>query len=136
MKKYKISVNKIWFLFVLLVLAIGCQKSETKKKNVVIEFLRFAELQIETQDQIKELKRALKDILELQPNQLQERRYSDYQMHKETWTLPQILSAYYVPQQPVSLNSDHFYLDVSADSARSLISNKLTELKTIEIDLL
>ena len=136
MRKFKNTLQKISVLFVVVALVTSCQKSQPKEENVVIEFLGAAELQIETQDQLKELEKALKDILELQASQLQEKRYSDYQMHEGVWTLPEILSAYFVPEQQSSLAIEHFYSDVISDSARSLIRKKLIALKAIKIDTL
>lgn len=95
------------------------------RENRVVTFLTVAELQIETADQRKELKRALEDILKLSPEQLQKRRYANYRMENGVWTLPKILSAYYLPNKPMLIDSGHFYRDVSTKKSKSVVKEKL-----------
>lgn len=133
MKALMTNLQRILALFVVTCLVTGCQGLQPKK-NIVVLFLEGAELQIETQGQLQELEHALQDMLRLPPKQLRERRYSDYQMNEGVWTLTQILSAYFLPQRPLSIDFERFYADAATDAARSIVKKKLVNLQSLEFD--
>jgi hypothetical protein len=63
--------------------------------NVVQCLFLDAHLQIETKDQIRELRRAITDALELPTEELRKRRYANYYMEPDKWTFEEILYAYF-----------------------------------------
>ena len=122
------NILRILTLIFITFLMISCQSLETKTDNIVMSFLEDAELQIETQDQIEELKKALQDILLLSPKQLRKQRYLNYQLDERAWKLPKIISAYFCSPKPYFINSEQFYSDITADVTRSTVQKILTNL--------
>jgi len=119
----------------LAFLFISCQALEYRDdRNSLTLFLEGAELQVETKDQLLEVERALQDILRLPPEELRKVRYSDYQMNEGVWTLPQLLSAYFLPQHPMCIDSDAFYSNAVTDVSRATVKRKLTDLQSLEFD--
>lgn len=132
MKTWITFLQRLLVIFMVTSLSVGCQILPTKK-NLVVSFLKGAELQIETQDQQRELEQALEDMLQLSPKELKKRRYGDYQTTKGMWTLTRILSAYFLPPRPLIIDSDRFYDDVATSAGRSIVEKKLRTLQTMQL---
>jgi len=111
---------------VILVLASSCNTKQAG--NSIVLYMNGAELQIETMDQRQELQKALTDILTLSPEVLRQRRYADYQLTPNKWTIVEILQRYYVPPKRVFLNSDSFFKDVISKEAHQNIQKHLNKL--------
>lgn len=105
---------------------IGC--STTPEINSVVVFLHGAERQSETDDQRREIERALRDTLEMPAEELKRQRYADYQMNSSVWTVVDVLSHYFVPSVPVALDPATFYRDVASPDARSAVQEQLRTL--------
>lgn len=125
------SLKHFVLILAVAVFAIACQ-SVDNRENSLVAYLENAELQIETSDQRQELKKALRDILSFSSEQLKNKRYANYRMETGAWTLYEILSAYFLPNKPMSLNNVSFYRDVGTDKAKSIVRKKLTLLQKLD----
>ncbi|MCB2264011.1 MAG: hypothetical protein LGR52_13920 [Candidatus Thiosymbion ectosymbiont of Robbea hypermnestra] len=125
---------RIFTVMLTVYLIMGCHAPGQQKHNNVILFLESAELQVETYDQLRELERALEDIVSLPARELQQRRYADYQMNKGAWTLRKILSAYFLSQYPLPIDLDRFYGDVAAENVKSLVREKISQIQNLEFN--
>lgn len=99
-----------------------------KNGNSVAAFLRNAERQTETDEQRKEVQRALRDMLEKPPAELRQIRYSDYAGKKNEWSVTQLLQHYFVPSRPAALDETHFYEDLKAPAARAAVQRQLNKV--------
>ncbi len=120
-------------LALLLALAlVGCHRQSvpTAEGNTVAAYLGGAERQAETDEQRREISRALHDTLELAPAELKGRRYADYGMNPDAWTVVEVLSHYFVPASPVALEDASFYRDVEDPAARAAIQEQLDALES------
>jgi hypothetical protein len=116
----------------LLALAlIGCNRQATPiaEDNTVAAYLDGAERQAETDEQRREIARALHDALELTPDELRERRYAGYGMNPDAWTAVELLSHHFVPTTPMTLEETSFYRDVGDPAARAAIQEQLDALE-------
>jgi hypothetical protein len=111
-------------LCLLSILACAC-----KQDNVVVDFLKGAERQVETEEQRREIRRALEDLLTLPAADARARRYADYQGKPGTWSATQLLQRYYVPAKPMALDEERFYRDAGTPEARAALERCLDELK-------
>jgi len=135
LSKFRTISHQIFMCCLLAFLLISCQALEYRDdRNSLTLFLEGAELQVETKDQLLEVERALQDILRLPPEELRKVRYSDYQMNEGVWTLPQLLSAYFLPQHPMGIDFDGFYSNAATDVSRATVKRKLTDLQSLEFD--
>lgn len=108
----------------LCLYSAGCTRTPAAAPsavNTVVAYLRGAELQAETNDQRREVLRALDDLLDKSPAELRNARYSDTSGHKDTRTVIEMLRAHFVPEQPTALDPERFYQDVATPEARSVI---------------
>ena len=128
MKKTSFLTSFLLFVMVTITGVAG-GTSLGDRENLITAFFGSAELQIETSAQKHELTQALSDTLNLAPEALKRKRYADYQGHKGKWTLPQILSAYFVPSRPIALEADRFYRDLGTDAAKAAVKKQLKALK-------
>jgi hypothetical protein len=101
--------------------ACSHQSAQTRGDNEVVLYLAQAERQSETDDQRREVRRALEDLLTLPPDQLRQRRYADYQMHPNQWTLPTLLMRHFVPPELHSIDTEALYRDAQAPIAKDAI---------------
>jgi len=104
----------------------GC--STTPETNSLVVFFDGAERQSETDDQRREIERALRDTLEMPAEELKRQRYADYQMNRDTWTVVELLSHYFVPNVPAILDPTTFYRDIASSDARSAVQEQLRAL--------
>jgi hypothetical protein len=96
--------------------------------NSVAAFLKDAERQSETDDQRKEIQRALRDMLDKSPEELRRMRYADYTGKANSWSITQLLEHYFVPDPLATLDDQRFFLDVRAPAARAAIQHQLDEV--------
>ncbi len=116
----------------LLFVLLGC-KGESEQEppsgvNSVVEYLRDAERQSETDDQRAEILRALGDLLSMPPESLRVQRYSNYTGDSTSWNSQQILRAYFLPSHPVDLIDSLFYSEYTDTAAQSVIRGHLNKL--------
>jgi len=99
--------------------------------NLLVRYFYDAELQVETQSQIQEIKRAFNDALELPLDTLRAQRYADYRMMPNRWTFGKILSAYFCcngPERYVNSESEAFYADAKKPEAVPVLKRRLAWL--------
>jgi hypothetical protein len=84
-------------------------------ENSVAAFLKNAERQAETDEQRKEIQRALRDMLEKPAVELR-------------LSITQLLQHYFVPNPPAALDEEHFFRDVRAPAARAAVQHQLDEV--------
>lgn len=97
-------------------------------ENSVVAFLKDADRQSETDDQRKEIRRALRDMLDKSPDELHRTRYSDYQGRPKRWSVVELLNHYFVPNPIVNLDDQHFFRDFRAPAARAAIQAQLDKV--------
>jgi hypothetical protein len=102
--------------------------AEPTNENSVAAFLKNADRQAETDEQRKEIQRALHDMLDQSPAQLRQMRYADYSGQANAWTVTELLRHYFVPNPPEALDDAHFFQDVRAAEARAAIQHQLDEV--------
>lgn len=96
--------------------------------NAVAAYLEGAERQSETDDQRREIRRALQDMLDLDAKALAARRYADYQLRPGRWTAIQVLERYFVPRTRTALDPATFYEDVKKAAAMEAVRKQLAAL--------
>jgi len=116
-----------WSVIVLLLLAASCSVT---RENDVAAFLAGAERQSESEDQKGEIRRALQDVLKLPPAELRGRRYADYQMRTNAWTVVELLQRYYVPRSRAFLDPETFYDQLRDRRVRTAVERHLMDLET------
>ena len=126
-------VNKICLILVTLMSVscapiVGAQVKSKHPLNSVATYLEHAEIQAETDEQRQEIRRALSDMLKEPTAELRTRRYADYQGTPNMWSITRLLTAYFVPQTPQSLEPKRFYEDVGKPEAKSAIQRQLDEI--------
>jgi hypothetical protein len=98
--------------------------------NQVVAYLDGAELQVETEQQVREVLRALEDLRTLAPAALQARRYPGYGMEPAVWTLRQLLSKYFIPRDiTAQLDETAIYQDAQDPKARAVVSRHIQAIK-------
>ncbi len=97
-------------------------------ENTVTAFLKNAERQSETDDQRREIQRALRDMLDKPEPELRQARYADYAGKANAWSITQVLQHYFAPNPPVMLDEHRFFQDVRAPAARAAVQHQLDEV--------
>lgn len=131
-----VSASKLTVLLALTIAVTGCR--ETPKpipaapsavNNVVASYFANADRQYETEDQQKEIVRALHDMLDRSPTELRGQRYADYQGKQDAWPLTTLIKRYFVPTQPMpDWSDDDFYRDMSKREAQEEIRKQLSQI--------
>lgn len=103
----------------------GSAPASSQDQNSVAAFLANAERQSETDEQRREIQRALRDMVNKSPTELRQMRYADYQGRPGAWSVTQLLQRYYAPDPPMTLDENRFYQDVAAPAARAVILRQL-----------
>jgi uncharacterized membrane protein len=122
----------MFFLGACAATQTGTQASGTAAAsgNIVVSWFAGAELQTETRSQLREIRKALNDMLALPVPQLQARRYADYQMKPDQWTLDQLLNAYFLSASGGQQEIDsRFYKDIKKAQAQDILREKLREVE-------
>jgi len=99
-----------------------------EKQNEVVLYLEGAERQTETEEQQRELFRALEDLRTLDAAKLKSKRYADYQNVPEKWTLAELLQKYFVPRRLHRIHEESLYLDAQSPGAREVINLQIRAL--------
>jgi len=97
--------------------------------NMIARYLDGAELQAETDGQRREIARALQDILNIPVAELRKQRYSDYAGEATAWTVTDLLRAYFVPRQPMSVDPERFYREVGQPQAKAAVRKQLKRIQ-------
>src|SRR5271166_4222658 len=92
-------------LSIIMVTSFVSPAANALEENCIADYLNGADLQCEAQEQHKEIRRALSDMLVLKPKELLKKRYCDYQMHHNQWNAIEILQHYFVPADRVFIDS-------------------------------
>lgn len=126
-------VNSLCLILITLISVscgpqVGAQVKSKHSLNSVAAYLENAEIRAETDEQRQEIHRALSDMLKKPTAELRTRRYADYQGTPNMWSITQLLTAYFVPQTPQSLESKRFYKDVGKPEAKLAIHRQLDEI--------
>jgi hypothetical protein len=103
----------------------GTSSPAADQDNSVAAFLKNAERQSETDEQRKDIQRALRDMLDKSPAELRQMRYPDYAGQANAWSITQLLQHYFVPNPPAALDEQRFFQDLRAPAARAAIQVQL-----------
>ena len=112
-----------------LILCAGLLSCRHAGPNTVVVYLQGADQQWETQEQGREIERALNDMLTLSPDELRNRRYANYQMQPGAWTTIELLHRYFVSRGLVYVDETRFYQDVTDPAAQAVIRQHLQDVK-------
>jgi hypothetical protein len=104
-------------------------KPSSEAQNEVVSYLQGAERQAESPAQENEIVKALEDLRSLPPAQLKQRRYADYAMAPNQWTLGQLLQKYFVPTQPRGIDENALYRDAQDPKARAIIDEQINAIR-------
>lgn len=115
MKKF-LNYSSISLLIVLGLLFVGqgCQKKSGP--NPVLEYLNNSQLKFDNKVQRDNVKEAMMDILTLDKQYLEERRYKDFDGTEGKWDLKMLIENHFIPNKPGLTLGDDFYSDVKSDS--------------------
>jgi hypothetical protein len=125
-------VSKLKFNLVVVLAFAVCSFAACAQDSSDLQlynYLNGAELQVETDDQRQEIKHALQDMLNLSPEELEKKRYKNYRMEENQWTLVELLQAYYLPDKPMALKDDiALYKETSNPKVKKIVSKLLSNL--------
>jgi hypothetical protein len=123
-------VNRLFFCLAISIVVCGSLFAcRDKGPNAVVAYLQGADQQFENAGQGREIEKALNDMLTLSPDELRTRRYANYQMEPDAWTIIDILHKYFLPSKPTGLDQNRFFRDVTKPEARAVIQERLLEVK-------
>ncbi|HYR92367.1 MAG TPA: hypothetical protein VE422_50445 [Terriglobia bacterium] len=97
-------------------------------ENSIAAFLTNAERQSETDNQRREIQRALRDMLDKSAVELPQARYADYAGTANTWSITELLQHYFVPNPPSALDEKRSFEDLGDPAARAAIQHQLDEV--------
>ena len=125
----------LFIVGLLLVCACSDQNKPAKipssegAQNQVVLFLNGAERQAESAAQEKEILKALDDLRTLRPEELRERRYADYGLAPNQWTLAQLLRKYFVSSPLRTIDEEALYRDAQDPKAREVIEEQINAIR-------
>ena len=93
--------------------------------NEVVRYLKGAECQAETDDQRREIRRALDDLSSLPSAVLRQKRYADASMQPGQWSLATLLQKYFVPAELHTIDEPRLYEDAQRQEARAVIKAQI-----------
>ncbi|MDR3323404.1 MAG: hypothetical protein LBS89_04275 [Zoogloeaceae bacterium] len=105
------------------------QTALSSSENLVVQFFLDAELQVETREQLREVKKALRDLRSLPVGTLRARRYANYALEPDQWPLGALLKHYYLSANFTDTDSLRFYQDSKKPAAQILLKKKLAEVE-------
>jgi hypothetical protein len=106
---------------------------EAAETNRVVLYIKGAEAQFETPEQGSELRRALNDLSTLPPLALCARRYADYGLTANQWTLVELLQHYVVPDPLQTIpDAAAFCTDAAKPAARAAVRAFIRSLDASE----
>jgi hypothetical protein len=97
--------------------------------NQLVLYPDGAERQAETDEQRREILRALEDLRTMSPAALSQRRYADYEDKPEQWTLVQLLQKYFVPRELCSIDEETLHRDAQTPRAREVVEQQIRALR-------
>ena len=98
--------------------------------NTVVNYLRHADRQFETEQQRLEIVQALRDMIAQPVGLLKRRRYSDYEGRPGMWSPPELVRRYFLPTTSVHHFSDaEFYRDLHRPPAPSVLRSQLRSVQ-------
>jgi len=101
--------------------AADAQSQQPATDSPLLAYLDNVEIQYETDRQRSNLAAALKDVLELSPEELQQKRYADYQGKPGQWTLQQLFDRHLVPDGQGKTTGRDFYNDLKQPAVQERI---------------
>lgn len=107
------------------------KESLLNNENIIVNYLRGAELQAETNEQRREIRRTLEDLLRggsKRCSSLIEKRYADYEGNLNKWNAFVLLQKYYVPEAPMALEPNVACRDLDAPEAKAALRETLESL--------
>lgn len=104
------------------------QDAETATPAALASLLRGAELQAETDTQRAELRRALQDLRDLSPAELQAARYAGPDGTPGQRSLAEVLRAHVVPAQPAAIDIDALVAARAAPEGRALLDETIARI--------
>jgi len=110
---FLVRKNYLLAIFSLILIFQGC---EHKGPNPVLGYIKHSQLKFSNKMQRDVVKEAMLDILTLDKEYLEDRRYKDSEGNENKWDLRQVVQNYFVPNKPGYSLGDDFYSDVKADS--------------------
>ena len=129
----RLAIVRRWLhlviVFAALVAVPPVAQAHHAATNVVVAYLDGAERQAESADQEREIARALQDLRSLPPATLPTRRYADYALVPDRWTLTELIAKYYVPRVPTTLDPATFYRDARDPRALAVIDAHLIAIR-------
>jgi len=96
-------------------------------ENVVKDFFWHGELRYIEDWQLNEFVQGLRDMAVLSSEELQQKRYANFQGEPGQWNLQQLLQAYFVPSEEVSL--EHLYRDMDKPGSREIVRQTLADIE-------
>ena len=102
----------------------------SRSGNLFARYFADMDLQVETEDQMREIRRALNDALTLPLDEFRAQRYANYRMEPNSWTFGELLQAYFagVPLSSVDVESDAFYEDTKKPAAIPVLKHLLNRI--------
>lgn len=97
-------------------------------ENEVVRYLKGAERQAETDDQRREIRRALEDLATLPAPELRKKRYADASMKPGQWSLATLLRKYFVPAELHTIDEERLYEDAQRPEARAVVKGQITAI--------
>lgn len=107
----------------------GVTAPKPSRPNEVVLYLTAAERQSETDAQQGEILRALEDLRRLSPDDLMRKRYADYAMVPDQWTLGMLLEKYFVPTSPHHIDERSFYQDAQDPAAQRVVDEHIRAIR-------
>ena len=98
-------------------------------ENIVVLHFTNAELQVETKSQLREIKKALNDLITLPVPELRTQRYADYQMRPGQWSIGQLIDAYFLSTSSQETSSFEFYDDSKKEEAQKVLKQILHDVE-------
>ncbi len=111
----------------IITLAFTFSICSAHNKNAVAEFFNGSERQMEGRTQCLEIKRALGDMLRLNPIRLKAAKYRDYGGTPNQWTILELVGKYFVPVSS-PMREDEFFQSYREPKARIAIKKVLRDL--------
>lgn len=115
--------SRKYYIPAILIIILTFQGCEHKGPNPVLGYIKNSQLKFSNKMQRDVVKGAMYDILTLDKEYLEERRYKDSEGNDNKWDLRQVVQNYFVPNKPGYSLGDDFYTDVKSDSVMVEIAN-------------
>jgi len=120
MKKF--GKNGLFSLLVILTFFFALQSCQKKSvSNPVLDYLKNSQLKFDNKVQRDNVKEAMMDILTLDKQYLEDKRYKDYEGNESMWDLKTVVEKHFIPNKPGLSLGSNFYDDVKSDSVMVFI---------------